>query len=388
MRIFLNVTLLILLSISSLESKENRELNSTKSIDNQQILSTLKSEHAQLLKQLEQLTLKNKILKTKVKLKELSMVNENYSNNINFETELQKLESDAKLAKIKAEKKTNEINIAKSEWELKTEKLEAEMKILKMKQERANYLDKEPLYLDNPLKEDNTTLVISDRRIALNGVISEEMANRITYKVNYFNNKDPKKPIFIVIDSSPGGSVMAGYLIIKAIESSKAPVYVVLKSFAASMAAIIVSTADKSFAYSHATMLHHQPSIFLQGSSNLTEQKENYKQLEKWWKYIAKPVADKMGISLEEFQNQMYEHSSKGDWVEFAGDAYKLKWVNHIVTHIEETGILSDIVATHESEEKKDSKSSRVAKKNFYLPRLSPTDAYLLYNPDGYYKFL
>ena len=96
MRIFLNVTLLILLSISSVESKENRELNSTKSIDNQQILSTLKSEHAQLLKQLEQLTLKNKILKTKVKLKELSMINENYSNNINFETELQKLESDAK----------------------------------------------------------------------------------------------------------------------------------------------------------------------------------------------------------------------------------------------------------------------------------------------------
>ena len=290
----------------------------------------------------------------------------------------------AKLAKIKAEKKTNEINIAKSEWELKTEKLEAEMKILKMKQERANYLDKEPLYLDNPLQEDNTTLVISDRRIALNGVISTEMANRITYKVNYFNNKDSKKPIFIVIDSSPGGSVMAGYLIIKAIESSKAPVYVVLKSFAASMAAIIVSTAKNSFAYAYATILHHQPSIFLQGSSNLTEQKENYKQLEKWWKYIAQPVADKMGISLEEFQNQMYQHSSKGDWVEFAGDAYKLKWVNHIVTHIEETGILNDIVASHESEEKKEDKESSVA----HLPRLSPTDAYLLYNPDGYYKFL
>ena len=385
MRIFLNVTLMVLLSISFIEAKESKESNRTQSINNQQTLSSLKSEHAQLLQQLEQLTLKNKILKTKVKLKELSMINENYNNNINFETELQKLESDAKLAKIKAEKKTNEINIAKSEWELKTEKLEAEMKILKMKQERASYLDKEALYLDNPLKKDNT-LVISDRRIALNGIISSEMAKNITHKINYFNNKDPKKPIFIVIDSSPGGSVMAGYLIIKAMESSKAPVYVVLKSFAASMAAMIVSTAEKSFAYSHATMLHHQPSIFLQGSSNLTEQKENYRQLEKWWKYLAQPVADKMGISLEEFQKQMYEHSSKGDWSEFAGDAYKLKWVNHIVTHIEETGVLSDIIESQENGEKKDDKSSRVPKKNFYLPRLSPTDAYLLYNPDGYYK--
>ena len=386
MRVFLNLTVMILLTLSFIEAKENKESNTSKSIDNQQTLSILKSEHAQLLQQLEQLTLKNKILKTKVKLKELSIINESYSNNIDFEAQLQKLESDAKLAKIKAEKKTNEINIAKSEWELKTEKLEAEMKILKMKQERASYLDKEPLYLDNPLKEDNT-LVISDRRIALNGVIDDKMSDRITHKINYFNNKDPKKPIFIVIDSSPGGSVMAGYLIIKAMESSKAPVYVVLKSFAASMAAIIVSTAEKSFAYSQATILHHQPSIFLQGSSNLTEQKENYKQLEKWWKYIAQPVADKMGITLEEFQKQMYQHSSKGDWVEFAADAYKLKWVNHIVSHIEETGILSDIIANQESGEKKDSKSSRVAQKNFYLPRLSPTDAYLLYNPDGYYKF-
>ncbi len=387
MRFFFSLTVMVFFLNPIIEAKESIESNTTQTLNNREIITTLKSEHAQLLQQLEQLTLKNKILKTKVKLKELSIINENYSNNINFEAELQKLQSDAKLAKIKAEKKTSEINIAKSEWELKTEKLEAEMKILKMKQERASYLDKEPLYLDNPLKEDNT-LVISDRRIALNGVISSEMAKKITHKINYFNNKDPKKPIFIVIDSSPGGSVMAGYLIIKAMESSKAPIYVVLKSFAASMAAIIVSTVENSFAYSHATMLHHQPSIFLQGSSNLTEQKENYRQLEKWWRYLAKPVADKMGISLEEFQKQMYQHSSKGDWTEFAEDAYKLKWVNHIVTHIEETGVLNDIIENQESGEKSENKSSRASQKNFYLPRLAPTDAYLLYNPDGYYKVL
>jgi ATP-dependent Clp protease protease subunit len=384
MKKYLNIALLVLLSTPILYANiyTLNDVNNSHHLEKKDLIRSLTHKHKQLLENLEKLKLKNKILKTKFKLKELSKINNNYNNNIHYESQLKKLENDAKLTKIKAEKKTNEMNIKKTEWELKTEKLEAEITILKIKRERANYIDKEALYLDEPLKKDNT-LVISDRRISLNGPISSTMASEITHKINYFNNKNHTKPIFLVIDSSPGGSVMAGYLIVKAMESSKAPVYVVLKSFAASMAAIIVSTAEKSFAYSHATMLHHQPSIFQNGNNNLTEQKESYKHLEKWWKYLAKPVAKKMGISIEEFQKQMYVHSSKGDWSEFAMDAHKLKWVNHIVSHIEETGILDDTLEHEKSEKEKENKNATAIN---YLPRLSPTDAYLIYNPDGYYK--
>ena len=54
----------------------------------------------------------------------------------------------------------------------------------------------------------------------------------------------PANAIFIVIDTSPRGSVMAGYRILKAMESSDAPVHVVVKSFAASMAAAITTLGE------------------------------------------------------------------------------------------------------------------------------------------------
>lgn len=58
-------------------------------------------------------------------------------------------------------------------------------------------------------------LFISDRRIALNGVITSRTANYDTERLHFYNNQSDD-PIFIVIDDSPGGSVMAGYRILKA----------------------------------------------------------------------------------------------------------------------------------------------------------------------------
>jgi len=337
---------------------------------------------------LEKLKLESKILEAEFKLKELTQKNKKYKEITLYQNNIKKLKNDAELAEIKANKVTHEINVKKAKWELKKEKLESELSIFKMKEELSHYVDKKPIYLDNPLKKDNT-LIISDRRISLNGAITEKTAINITNKINYYNNKDKDKPIFLVIDSSPGGSVMAGYLIIKAMESSHAPVYVVLKSFAASMAAIIVTLADKSFAYSHATMLHHQPSMYQQGNSNLTEQKESYKNLEKWWKYLATPIAKKMGITIDELQKKMYEKSSKGDWSEFAVDAQKLHWVQNIVTKIEDTSVVTDIIEEKEEKSKNITDIETISKSGKpiqYLPHLTPTDVYFIYNPDGYYQ--
>ncbi|MCK5897150.1 MAG: ATP-dependent Clp protease proteolytic subunit, partial [Cocleimonas sp.] len=277
-----------------------------------------------------------------------------------------------------------------TEWDLKTSRLNAEIQILKVEKQREAYADSKPVYLDNPLKDDNT-LVISDRRIALNGPIVRETADYITTRINYYNNKDASKPIFIVIDSSPGGSVMSGYRILKAMDGSKAPVYVVLKSYAASMAATMVTLAKKSFAYPNAVMLHHQiSSTFFFTSMNLTQQKEHYDEMVKWWERLAAPIAKKMGITTEEFINKMYKKSSDGDWSEFASDAKALKWVDHIVERIEETSLLKDPDSEKKIKKRpkiivaegNDDKGRPVA----YLPRLSPKDMYFIYNPDRYYQ--
>jgi ATP-dependent Clp protease protease subunit len=264
------------------------------------------------------------------------------------------------------------------------------------------YAERAPVYLDNPLK--GKTLVISDRRIPLNGPISARTASEISTRIQYYNNKDSKKPIFIVIDDSPGGSVMAGYHILKAMEGSDAPVYVVLKQFAASMAACITTLADRSFAYPNAVMLHHQISSGVRG--NLTQQRESLEEVEEWWRRLAEPVAKKMGIGTEEFIKQMYDKVSTGDWTEFADEAQRLKWVDVIVEEIRETGqekhpdarkptvVKATLTPPTRSFELAPGEASPSAQRTdangrpyVLLPRPNPIDKYYLYNPDSYYRF-
>ena len=97
---------------------------------------------------------------------------------------------------------------------------------------------------------------------------------------------------------------------------------IVVKSFAASMAAAILTLADKSYAYPNALILHHQPSTW--GGGNLFEMREKVKIFQDWAKRLHRPVAQKMGLSLEDFYKKMYENSVGGDWQEFADQAVKL----------------------------------------------------------------
>jgi len=247
----------------------------------------------------------------------------------------------------------------------------------------------EPVYTDRPFRSGK--LVISDRRIALNGPIFTGVADYVTERVSYFNNISTQ-PVFIVIDNSPGGSVMEGYRIMKAMLASKAPVYVVVKSFAASMAAVITTVAEKSYVYPNAIILHHQMSTGSRG--NMTQLKEQLEMSREWERRLHVPVIKKMGISIEEFRKKMYEKNSDGDWEEFGDKAVEYKWATGTVDEIEETGItknpdektpprtLGRPVSTLHLDEQTDEEGQRYMS----LPRLAPFDFYFIYNPDRYYR--
>jgi ATP-dependent Clp protease protease subunit len=183
---------------------------------------------------------------------------------------------------------------------------------------------------------------------------------------------------------------MAGYRILKAMEGSDAPIHVVVKSFAASMAACITTLAEESYAYPNAIILHHQiSSSYFFTTMNLTQQKESYEDSKKWWEKLAAPIAKKMNITTDEFIKQMYEKNSDGDWVEFASEAQKLKWVNHIVSSIKETSAVINPDSIKAKKDEKEALEETVGKDGkpcIYLPRLNPHDAYFLYIPDGYYR--
>jgi ATP-dependent Clp protease protease subunit len=306
-----------------------------------------------------------------------------------MEAEKEKVTEEGELSKARAEKLTNDLKAAQSEAALEITKLQNDIARIETTDKRAQFADSKPVFLKNPLK-DNGTLVVSDRRIPLNGLITENTANFITSRIQYWNNKDRELPIFIVIDSSPGGSVMAGYRILKAMESSDAPVHVVVKSFAASMAACITTLAKESYAYPNAVILHHQISSVLMGQLNLTEQREFHEESERWWARLGAPVAQKMGLTPDEFIKQMYGHSSNGNWSEFAEQAKDLHWVNHIVNGIDETSFTKDPDATDPAKAAKLAEVTENIDANgkpfAWLPHLTPKDVYFVYNADGYYR--
>jgi ATP-dependent Clp protease, protease subunit len=310
-----------------------------------------------------------------------------------YQEEKERLSEESELAKVRAEKLANELKEIQTKSSLELATMQTEIARIEAAEKRNDYTDSKPVYLKKPLKDDGN-LVISDRRIPLNGPILEDTATFITSRIQYWNNKDRTLPIFIVIDSSPGGSVMAGYRILKSMESSDAPVHVVVKSFAASMAAAITTLAEESYAYPNAIILHHQISASVGGRLNLTQQREFHQESQRWWKRLGTPIATKMGISTDEFIKRMYERTSSGDWSEFGEDAQKLKWVNHIVQGIDETSLIKDPDASPAQIAVPSAPTTRPAGEEvdadgrsvMYLPRLNPVDVYFMHNPDGYYR--
>ncbi len=306
-----------------------------------------------------------------------------------LEAEKEKLTEEGELSKIKAEKLTHDLKSVQTEAALEITRLQNDIARIETSDKRSQFADSKPVFLKTPLKE-NGTLVVSDRRIPLNGLITTGTADFITSRIQYWNNKDRELPIFIVIDASPGGSVMAGYRILKAMESSDAPVHVVVKSFAASMAAAIATLAKESYAYPNSVILHHQISALVMGQLNLTQQREFHDESQRWWARFGTPIATKMGITPDEFIKKMYSRSSSGDWSEFGEQAKELKWVNHIVNGIDETSFTKDPDSLDPAKAAKQAAQTEeidAAGKPFvWLPRLNPKDVYFIYNSDDYYR--
>jgi len=249
----------------------------------------------------------------------------------------QQMQVQAQIQSLKQQAEVADLSAANSKLAAQAGALKAELGLLQTQRSAAS-VDKDPMtYPANPLN--GKTLTISDRRIPLNGGITRGSADYVTERIHYFNNLDEKAPIFIVIDTNPGGSVTEGYRIVTAMQNSKAPVHVVVKQYAASMAAVITTLAEESYAYPNAIILHHQMSSGMRG--NLTQQKEQLEEGYEWAKRLADPVAEKMGVSYDEFVELMYKNNSDGDWAEFADKARKLKWVNHVIEEIRETALVT-----------------------------------------------
>jgi ATP-dependent Clp protease protease subunit len=288
------------------------------------------------------------------------------------------------VAKVELAALKTRYEMMKVELQSQLAELEREVDLREQKDKLARVVTNDIAYPEEPFQDG--TLYISDRRIPLNGPISWGTGSYVADRIQFFNNQSEDKPIFIVIDNSPGGSVMEGYRVLKAMEASRAPIHVVVKSFAASMAACITTLADHSYAYPNAIVLHHQMSSGMRG--NMTQQQEQLENSLEWQRRLAQPVADKMGVSLERFVEMMYENNSDGDWEEFAKEAVNLRWVDNIVNEVRENGLRDHPGSASPSlpfffEAMKTDDDGR---SYIELPPLQPFDHYFMYDPTNFYR--
>ena len=237
-------------------------------------------------------------------------------------------------------KKNFEITNKKNELDAKIELAKKEIELRKIEMARDHVIEENKVeYLENPLLK-NGTLVLSDRQIHIGRKINSDKARKVENDIDFYNNKNNKLPIFLIFEECGGGYVVDGVKIINKMKYSQAPVYVLVKGFVGSMAAIITTLAKKSFCFENSIIMHHQPSReALFDRSNVREAEEKWKQLKETWERILGPVAKKMGISLDALMKKMYEKNSKGDWREYGNEAKKLHWVDEVITTVRDTSV-------------------------------------------------
>ncbi|MCU0678695.1 MAG: ATP-dependent Clp endopeptidase proteolytic subunit ClpP [Candidatus Pacebacteria bacterium] len=103
--------------------------------------------------------------------------------------------------------------------------------------------------------------LLRERIIFITGGIEDHMANLVVAQLLFLEAEDPKKDIFLYINS-PGGSVTAGLSIIDTMHHIKPDVATVCVGMAASMGSLILSQGAKGkrAILPNAEVMIHQPS--------------------------------------------------------------------------------------------------------------------------------
>lgn len=139
--------------------------------------------------------------------------------------------------------------------------------------------------------------LLKERIIFVTGPIEDYMANLIVAQLLFLEAEDPKKDIFLYINS-PGGSVTAGLSIIDTMHHIKPDVATVCVGMAASMGSLILSQGAKGkrFVLPNAEVMIHQPSggAYGQASDIDITAKHILKTRDKLNKMLAKATGQKL----------------------------------------------------------------------------------------------
>ncbi len=114
--------------------------------------------------------------------------------------------------------------------------------------------------------------LLKERIIFVYGPIEDNMANLIVAQLLFLEAENPKKPIYMYINS-PGGSVTAGLAIYDTCKYVAAKIATVCLGQACSMGALLLTAGSKGLRYAlpYSRIMIHQPSGGFQGQATDAE---------------------------------------------------------------------------------------------------------------------
>lgn len=145
--------------------------------------------------------------------------------------------------------------------------------------------------------------LLKDRIVFLNDEINDHTANLVIAQLLFLANEDPKKDIYLYINS-PGGSVVAGLAIYDTIQFIKPQVSTICVGLAASMGAVLLlgGAKGKRFSLPHSRIMIHQPWGGTQGQASDIEIQA--KEILKSKKLLNELIAKHSGQKLDKVEKE------------------------------------------------------------------------------------
>ena len=172
-------------------------------------------------------------------------------------------------------------------------------------------------------------MLLENRIIFLQGVISDENANELVMKLLYLQSENRRKDIHFYINS-PGGSVSATLAIYDTMQILSCPVATYCVGLAASGGAVLLAggAKEKRLALPHAKVMIHQP--YGQVGGQVSDIEIQADQILKTRDVLNKILAEHTGKPIE----QIAEDTDR-DFYMTAEEAKEYGVVDNILTHQE-----------------------------------------------------
>ena len=167
--------------------------------------------------------------------------------------------------------------------------------------------------------------LLKERIVFLGSEVKDQNANAICAQMLLLNAEDPKRDIFLYINS-PGGSVDAGMAIYDTMQFISNDVATFGMGLAASMGQFLLcaGTTGKRYALPHARIMMHQPSGGLGGSaSDIKIQAEQSL-------YIKKVLFDLISKHTSQSLEQVERDADRDRWFT-AEQALEYGFIDHVV---------------------------------------------------------